>query len=489
MSSEGKIERPEIPAGQVQDLPVQANDAPSPELRVFEQHQHPANLGEELRALLSLAIPVVLSELGWMTMTIVDLIMVGRLGPNAIGAVGLGNAIYYAPSLFGIGLLLGLDTLVSQSWGAGRFDDCHRSLAQAMYIALAFTPVLMLSMLAAQWIFTGRGVDPTVAVLTRSYVSILNWGTFPLLVYGGFRRYLQGVGRVRPVTFALISANLINLAFNWIFIYGHFGFPALGVRGSAYSTVIARIYMAAVLVYAAWAHESGRGHALFTHWPAPDWTRIRGLLKLGLPAASQVVLEVAAFGAATVMASHLTPIALATHEIVLSCAAYTYMVPLGISAAAAVAVGHAIGAGNPARARRAGTLAIGIGAGFMALMAILLVVIPQPIISIWTRDPWVLTLGAHVLAIVAGFQIFDGIQTVSTGALRGLGETRFPMLMNLMGYWVLGLPFGALLCFRLKWGLSGLWMGLTVSLILIALVLMARWLKDSRRSLVVSQIG
>ncbi len=381
-------------------------------------------------------------------------------------------------------MLLGLDTLVSQSWGAGRFDDCHRSLAQAIYIAMAFTPVLMLGMLAGERIFTGRGVDPTVAGLTRSYVSILNWGTFPLLVYGGFRRYLQGVARVRPVTFALVSANLVNLAFNWIFIYGHFGFPALGVAGSALSTVFARIYMAGVLVYAAWAHENGRGHPLFAHWPRPDWTRIRALLWLGLPAASQVVLEVAAFGAATVMASHLSPIALATHEIVLSCAAYTYMVPLGISAAAAVAVGHAIGAGHAARARRAGLLAIGLGAGFMALMAVLFLVVPQPIIHIWTRDQSVVALGAHILAIVAGFQIFDGIQTVSTGALRGLGETRFPMLMNFAGYWILGLPFGALLCFRFGWGLSGLWSGLTVSLILIAVVLIARWVADSGKLLV-----
>lgn len=476
--------------GQIQDPEIQVSGAASPEVQVFEQHQRPSHLGEELRALLSLAIPVVLSELGWMTMTIVDLIMVGRLGPDAIGAVGLGNAIYYAPSLFGIGLLLGLDTLVSQSWGAGRFDDCHRSLAQAMYIGLAFTPLLMLSMLAAQRIFTGHGVDPTVAALTRTYVSTLNWGTFPLLVYGGFRRYLQGVARVRPVTFALVSANLVNVLFNWLFIYGHCGFPVMGVHGSALSTVIARVYMAAVLVYAAWAHEKGRGHALFAHWPAPDWTRIHALLHLGLPAASQVVLEVAAFGAATVMASHLTPIALATHEIVLSCAAYTYMVPLGISAAAAVAVGHAIGAGNPGRARRAGILAIGIGAGFMALMAILFLVIPQPVIHIWTHDTRVVLLGAHVLAIVAGFQIFDGIQTVSTGALRGLGETRFPMLMNFAGYWVLGLPLGALLCFRWKWGLSGLWTGLTVSLILIASVLIVRWMTDSRKLLLVpKEIG
>lgn len=452
----------------------------------FEQQQDAPRIGEELRALLALAIPVVLSELGWMTMTIVDLVMVGRLGPAAIGAVGLGNAIYYAPSLFGMGLMLGLDTLVSQAWGARRFHDCHRFLAQGIYIALAFTPVLMLAMLAAARIFTGHGVDRTVTGLTRSYVLLLNWGTFPLLVYGGFRRYLQGVGRVQPVSFALISANLVNFAFNWILIYGHFGFPALGVTGSALSTVLARIYMAGVLVYAAWAHENGRGHPLFARWPGPDLDRIRALLKLGLPAASQVVLEVAAFGAATVMASHLGPIALATHEIVLSCAAYTYMVPLGISAAAAVAVGHALGGGKPARARRAGTLAIPLGAVFMATMAILFLVIPRPILHIWTHDPGVVSLGAHILAIVAGFQVFDGIQTVSTGALRGLGETRFPMFINFAGYWIFGLPCAALLCFVLKWGLSGLWTGLTISLILIAMLLITRWVRDSRSMLTIA---
>jgi MATE family multidrug resistance protein len=208
--------------------------------------------------------------------------------------------------------------------------------------------------------------------------------------------------------------------------------------------------------------------------------RIRALLRLGLPAASQVVLEVAAFGAATVLSSHLSPIALATHEIVLSCAAYTYMVPLGVSAAAAVAVGHAIGAGNRARARRAGWLAIAIGAGFMSITAIVFLTVPRPILKIWTHDPQVLTLGAHILAIVAGFQIFDGIQSVSTGALRGLGETRFPMLMNFAGYWIIGLPLGALLCFRMRWGLSGLWSGLTLALILIALLLMERWRTDAK---------
>ena len=445
------------------------------DIEIFDENSPRVNLAAELRALLALAIPVVLSELGWMTMSVVDVVMVGKLGPAAIGAVGLGNAIYYAPSLFGIGLLLGLDTLVSRSWGARDFDDCHRSLAQAMYVALAFTPVLMLFIVLARPLFTGRGVDPMVGALTRSYAGILNWGTLPLLVYGGFRRYLQGVARVRPVTFALVSANLVNLAGNWIFIYGRLGMPSLGVRGSAISTVIARVYMAAVLVFFAWQHERRRGHSLFAHWPGPDWTRIRALLDLGVPAAFQVILEVAAFGAATILAAHLGAVSLATHEIVLNCAAYTYMVPLGVSAAGAVAVGHAIGAGNPAKARRVGWMAIALGVGFMAFAALLFILTPRPIIAIYSRDARVLALGAHILLIVAAFEVFDGAQSVATGVLRGLGETKIPMLMNFGGYWLFGLPLGAVLCFDMHWGLSGIWTGLTVALITIAVLLVSRW--------------
>jgi MATE family multidrug resistance protein len=446
-----------------------------PDVAIFDEHNLRVNLAAELRALLALAIPVALSEIGWMTMTVVDVIMVGKLGPSAIGAVGLGNAIYYAPSLFGIGLLLGLDTLVSRSWGARDFDDCHRSLAQAMYIALAFTPVLMLFIVFARPLFTGRGVDPVIGIMTRSYAGILNWGTLPLLVYGGFRRYLQGVARVRPVTFALISANLVNLAGNWIFIYGKLGMPAMGVRGSAISTVVARIYMAAILVYFAWQHERRRGHSLFARWPGPDWARIRALLDLGVPAAFQVMLEVAAFGTATILAAHLGAVALATHEIVLNCAAFTYMVPLGVSAAGAVAVGHAIGAGDPAKARRAGWMAIALGVGFMALAALLFIGMPLPILEIYSRDERVLRLGAHILLIVAAFEIFDGAQIISIGVLRGLGETKIPMLLNFGGYWLFGLPLGAVLCFEMRWGLSGIWAGLTVALITIAVLMLLRW--------------
>ncbi len=445
--------------------------------------QAPPDLWRELRELLRLASPIVLSELGWMTMSVVDLAMVGKLGPAAIGAVGLGNAIYYGPSLFGIGLLLGLDTVVSQAWGRRDFDECHKWLAQGVYMALAATLPVMLLTLAGAALFTNHGVNAQVSGLTQQYAEFLNYGTLPLLVYGAFRRYLQGVGQVRPISFALVSANLVNWALNWVLIYGHLGFPAMGVRGSAISTCFARLYMAAVLVYAAWAHEQGRGHSLFRHWPGMDVARLRRLCALGLPAGTQVVLEVAGFGAATVMAAHLDPISLATHEIVLNCAAYTYMVPLGISAAAAVAVGHAVGAGDRARAGRAGYMAIGLGAGFMAMMACLFLLFPRTILSIWTSNEKVFALGTHILLLVAGFQIFDGIQSVTTGALRGMGETRFPMWMNLGAYWVFGLPVGGVLCFALGWRLTGLWTGLTAALISLAVVLLLRWRRDLRRSM------
>jgi len=429
--------------------------------------------------MITLAVPVVLSELGWMAQGVVDNIMVGKLGPAAIGAVALGNAVYYTPSLFGIGLLLGLDTLVSQAYGRKDHDDCHRWLAQGVYLACIVTPPLMVLIAALSYGFTRFGVIPEVAVLSGGYLRILNWGTLPLLLYGGTRRYLQGVGQVRVITATYVLANLLNWFGNWVLIYGKFGMPALGVNGSAISTCISRIAMAAALLGFAWRYERKRGHPLFRHWAGPQLDRLRKLIRIGAPAAGQIVLEVGAWNLSTFAAGYLTPVALATHAIALNYASVSYMVPLGVSAAAAVSVGHAIGAGDPARARRAGWLALALGTGFMLMAAVAFWVAPKPLISLYTRDPRVLAVGPSLLWIAAAFQIFDGIQTVCTGALRGLGETRVPMFANLVGYWVLGLPLGFILCFVLKWGIYGMWIGLTLALIIISMTLLLRWRKDS----------
>ncbi|HEY1803606.1 MAG TPA: MATE family efflux transporter [Terracidiphilus sp.] len=433
----------------------------------------------ELGALVKLAVPVVLSELGWMVMGVVDTIMVGRLGPVAIGAVALGSAVYYTPSIAGIGLMLGLDTLVSQAYGRKDHEECHRWLAQGVYLAAITTVPIMLGLALASYWLPKIGIAAEVARPASGYLLWLSWGTLPLLIYGASRRYLQGVGQVRVITVTLVAANLVNWFLNWVLIYGKLGMPALGVNGSAISTVFARVTMGGALMAFAWRYERKRGHPLFRNWAGPQIARLKRMVKLGAPAAGQILLEVGAWNLATFSASYLTPVALATHQIVLNYASVTYMVPLGMSAAAAVSVGHAVGAGDFARARRGGWLALGLGTSFMLLAAVTFLVWPRPLIELYTSDARVLAVGPGLLAIVAAFEVFDGIQTVSTGALRGLGETRGPMWANLVGYWVLGLPLGFFLCFGLKWGIYGLWIGLTLALVVIALVLIARWRKDS----------
>jgi len=436
---------------------------------------------QELVAMVALAVPVVLSELGWMAEGIVDTIMVGKLGPAAIGAVALSNAVCNTPSLFGIGLLLGLDTLVAQAFGRKDHEGCHRWLAQGVYLACLVAPPVMLLIFVGSFGFSQFGINSQVAGPAASYLRILNWGTLPLLLYGGTRRYLQGVGDVRVITVTYVGANLLNWFGNWVLIYGKFGLPALGVNGSAISTVVSRVFMAGALLGFAWRYERRRGHPLFRHWPGPSLAKLRELIRLGAPAAGQILLEVGAWNLATLSAGWLTPVALATHQIVMNYASLTYMVPLGVAAAAAVSVGHAVGAGDGARARRAGWMALGLGTSFMLLAALVFLVAPGPLIALYTSDPQVMAVGPGLLGVVAAFQIFDGIQTVSTGSLRGLGETRAPMLANLVGYWVLGLPLGLVLCFVLRWGIYGLWIGLTLALIVIAATLLLRWHRDSAR--------
>jgi multidrug resistance protein, MATE family len=286
---------------------------------------------------------------------------------------------------------------------------------------------------------------------------------------------------VKPVTFALVTANLVNLVGNWLLIYGKFGLPHMGVRGSALSTVFARIYMAGFLIAVAVWHEHKNGGSFLARLKLPDWARISRILRLGGPAATQMIFEIGAFGGATAIAAKFSAEALAAHQIALNIASITYMVPLGISAAAAVAVGHNIGAGDAPRARRTGYVAIGVAAGFMALMALILTIFPRQIVWIYSPDSRVLKIGAPLLALAAAFQVFDGIQTATTGALRGLGHTRMPMILNFIGYWILGLPLGYWLGFSRGLGIYGVWIGLTVALIFIALLVLLEWRRQANR--------
>ncbi len=436
---------------------------------------------DEFRSMLRLAAPLVLAELGWMSMGIVDTIMVGRV-PNsaeAIGAVSLGSVLFYSIGIFGVGILLGLDTLVSQAFGAGDLRDCHRSLYAGLLISVLLTPPLMGSVLLVPPLLGRMRIHPGVFAVTVPYMRAIIWSTFPLLLFQTFRRYLQAMNVVQPIMFALISANLVNLVGNWVLIYGRLGFPAMGPEGSGWATSISRVYMALVLLVTILYHDRRleRGHdaSLWQMPLRPDFERIRHLLRLGLPAASQLTIEVSIFGLVTALIARLDPFSLAGHQIAINAASFTFMMPLGISSAAAVRVGQAVGRNDLDGVRRAGWTALVLGAAVMACNGAAFLLAPQWISRIFTPDPRVIAAGVKLLYVAAVFQIFDGVQIVATGALRGLGDTRTPMICHLVAYWFIGLPLGYFLCFRLGWGAAGLWIGLCVGLILIGSVLLFAW--------------
>jgi MATE family multidrug resistance protein len=434
----------------------------------------------ETTSLWKLAIPVVLAELGWMAMSVVDTKMVGRLSPLAIGSVGLGGIAYNAIVLFGMGLLLGMDALVSQAFGAGNLRECQKVLHQGLYLALILTPPLMLLSWTLPYMLHVWHVDPQVVRECTPFIRTLAWSTLPLLLYGALRRYLQGMKIVKPVMFALLTANLVNWAGNWIFIYGNLGFEPHGIVGSAWSTLISRIYMAGVLAVTIWLREQQHPTGLLKQLPQFDFSRMRRLIRIGFPASLQILLEVGAFSAATVMAGSLQPVVLAAHQIALSCASVSYMLPLGIAGATAVSVGHAIGRGDPQAAQRVGWLGIASATLFMTCTALAFVLMPHAILRFYTDNLAVDVAGVPLLILAAFFQLFDGVQTVTTGALRGMGNTHSSMLANFISYWVLGLPLAWYLVFIRKWGAIGIWSGLSASLVILAIILLLVWNRRSR---------
>jgi len=445
-------------------------------------------LRRELPPTLRLALPLVLAEIGWMSMVIVDTMMVGRLPNSAesIGAVSISSSIFIVFAFFGEGLLIGLDTLVSQAFGAGHREDCHRSLINGIYLSFAIFPFLFLPVWYLPLYFHRMGVDPSVVVLAVPYMHTLGAGLLPLLLYFAVRRTLQGMNMVRPIAFALVTANLINFLGNYIFIFGKFGMPALGVTGSGWATAVSRTYLALVLVgYLLWYDHRHRTDLLKTPVEI-DIQRIRRLISLGLPAALQLTAEVSVFAMVASLIGRLGAVPLASHQIALNTVAFTYMVPLGISSAAAVRVGQAIGRRDPLAARDAGNTAILLGASFMSCMSVALLVFPRLVARIYTHDPTVIRNATILLAAGAAFQLFDGIQTVATGAMRGSGDTRTPMVCHFSAYWLMGLPLGAWLCFRRHWGALGLWVGLSLSLILIGILLLTFWRRRIRHLIAAS---
>jgi len=432
-------------------------------------------MSRELRAMLALALPVILSELGWIMMGIVDTIMVGPLGPAAIGAVGTGSTIFMTVMVFGMGTIFSLDTYVSQSFGAGRVDECHRWLFAGLKLASIMSVALMTVAALLVWAMPAFGLHPQVLEIIRPYVAIEIACVIPLMLYFVFRRYLQAMNVVRPVMMALITANLVNALGNWILIYGHWGFPALGTNGSAWATVGARIYLAVFLFLVILFRERRNSSGLHDVPFFGEFARVWRLARLGWPAATQIALEVGVFATASALSGRISPLAIGANQVVLNIASFVFMIPLGLSAATAVRTGQAVGRRDAAGVRLAGKCGLLLASVFMLLASAAYVLFPRTLLGIFTTDESVLRVGTTVLIVYGALQLFDAWQVVATGALRGLGDTRTAMVLNIIGHWIIGLPLGYWLCFSRGWSVVGLWFGLSIGLTIVGVALVATW--------------
>jgi MATE family multidrug resistance protein len=434
-----------------------------------------------MKKIFSLALPVSLQFLGLMSLGLVDLIIVGQLGPVATGAVGIGTSAFYWPILFGLGMLAGLDYQVSTSFGAGSLVDCHRSLGQGLWIAITLSLPFIAVIYYSANIITLFDLNPEVLPLAQSFLHIIAWSAPPFFIFAACNNYLRAIGIVKAPLVVLVIANLLNFFLDCGFVLGNWGFPKLGSDGCAVATVLSRYLMAALLLTYIfyWTRRHSAVPIRLKHFA---WLPEKGmeLIKLGFPSAMQMTLEAGVFSLSTIFAGRLTTHALAAHQIVLNIASFTFMVPMGIGAATAVLVGQNLGAGEPRKASLEGWKGLSLGAAFMLFSAVILLVFSSELILFFTNDGGVLLVAKEILFVAAIFQISDGVQTVLTGALRGLGDTQTALYANLAGHWIVGLPLGLFLGFGMKQGISGIWTGLAVGLFFVAVILTVAWKKKTQ---------
>ncbi len=426
----------------------------------------------ELREMARLAAPVVLANMGGMLQGTVDTMILGHYSSTALAAGSFGNIYFFGVAVFGMGLLMSLDPVVSQAIGARDDLAMSRGVQRGLVLALITAAAGALLMLPVESVLRAAHQPAEIVAGAASYVRWSILGLLPWQLYCACRQTLQAMHRVAPVAIAVIVANLLNAFLNWVFVFGHLGFHEMGVVGSAHATWISRWVMLLLVIWFSWRDLK----PALVPWHresfalAPIWK----MTTLGAPVGFQMFAESFAFGLVGLLMGALGAVTLAAYQVTLTLAALTFTVPMGVAGAGAAMVGRAIGAGDHASARRDAVAALLCGVGFMAIMAVLFIGFPGPIAHLFTNDAGTIAVVMTILPIAGVFQVFDGTQVVSSSVLRGTGDTRVPMILHVLSFWALGIPLGCILCYGFGLGGVGLWWGLTAGLASAATLQLAR---------------
>jgi len=461
---------------------MSALDVANPNVNEATAKPAPGLMGE-LRDLATLGIPITLSFVGNQLLGFVDTAMVGRLDATSLAAVGIGNAIYFTLTIVGMGVVTGMDPLVSQAAGAGEFDRARAVLWQAVRIALLASLPCMAAVVIASAFVHRIGIDAATSAQVFRFILGRLPNTVTFFVVTAARIYLQAIGKTRSIIWSAVWANVFNVIFNWFFIYGdeglaelglpRVGMPALGVLGSGISSSLASLASVIILYRAVFKVGAAPTAADKRRDPAT----MRSILRLGGPIGMHYVAEVGAFSVAGIFAGWLGPTVTAGHQVALSLASMSFIFALGLSNASSVRVGRAIGRGDAEGARRAGVVGIIAGMAVMGVFAILFAIAPWSCARILSDKADILAAAVPLLQIAAVFQLADAAQVAAAAALRGAGDTRPAQVANMLGYYTLGLPLALVLGFWLKLGAVGIWWGLTVALFVIGTALTIRFVR------------
>ncbi len=427
----------------------------------------------ETRTMLSLAGTLAIQQVGHHLMGVVDAAMLGRYSDAALAGAGVGNNLYFGITCFGLGVLLGMDSIVPKALGAGRIEDARRSVGAGVRLAVLVGLITTLVVFASPQLLVLADVEPEVIHEARAFTYMRALGAVPFLISIALRSYLAAHTKTRPLIVAVVLGNIANAFLDLLFIFT----LGLGAIGAAMATTVVQSMM--LVIYLVGVRDIEKGHG-----PRPVSTRadMVEITKYGLPVGGQLFAEVGIFGIATVLAAKLGKVPAAAHTIALNLSSLTFSVALGVGAAASVRVGHALGADDLALARQRGMIALRIGLVVMGTFAALFLIVPKPLAQLFSTDTGVISATVTLLSLAALFQLSDGAQAIAAGALRGMGETRATFTGNIVGHYLIGLPLVLGLAFGANMGAPGMWIGLSAGLTVTALYLVVRFVRSTSRS-------
>ena len=433
----------------------------------------------ELRTTFALAAPLAAANLAQMAMAVTNTVMVGRLGAMPLAAAGLGGMLYFTGGVTLQGVLSAVAPLAAQALGAGDLRAAGRIAGAGLLLAVLLALPFVAALTSLDVLLRALGYDETLAAEIGRYLRASAWGGPAFLGSAVLSNLLSALSHTRPVMLVVLVCVAGNAVLNWVLIFGHLGVPALGVAGSGYASAVNQWLMLAGLALCTRMMPGLAALRMLRNAVAARWVEVGQILRLGLPLGGIRGIEVGVFMTASILMGLLGPAALGAHQLVLNCASITFMVPLGISQAATVRVAYELGAGRALAARRAGFVALALGIGFMGAAAVVLWTTPGAIIAAYVdiSDPAnreTVEIARQLIAIAAIFQVFDGVQVIAAGALRGYKDAMVPMLLATFGYWGIGFAACWLFAFPLGYGAVGLWWGLALGLAVVAILLTVR---------------